>query len=108
MTAPLGCQPECLVKTLTWDQGRETARWADVEDALGVEVFFCEPRSPWQRPTNEQTNGLLRRWLPKGTDLNVGQVRLAIIEDRLNTTPRKLHGWESSHSVYTALNCNHR
>ena len=108
VTAALGRQPEHLVKTLTWDQGREMARWADVEDALDVKVFFCEPRSPWQRPTNEQTNGLLRRWLPKGTDLNVGAVRLAVIEDWLNTTPRKLHNWETSHSVYTALTCNHR
>ena len=84
------------------------ARWADLEAALGIEVYFCEPRSPWQRPTNEQTNGLLRRWLPKSTDLNIGQVRLAVIEDWLNTMPRKLHNWESSHSVYTALTCVHR
>ena len=71
-------------------------------------MYFCEPRSPWQRPTNEQTNGLLRRWLPKGPDLNVGAVRLAIIEDRLNAMPRKLHDWHSAHSVYTALCRNDR
>ena len=52
--------------------------------------------------------GLLRRWLPKGTDLNIGAVRLAIIEDLLNTMPRKLHDWHSAHSVYTELTCNHR
>ena len=84
------------------------ARWGDIEDALGVKVYFCDPRSPWQRPTNEQTNGLLRRWLPKGTDLNIGAVRLAIIEDHLNTMPRKLHDWHSAHSVYAELTCNHR
>ena len=108
VVAALRRQPEHLVKTPAWDQGREMARWADVEAALDMNVFFCEPRSPWQRPTNEQTNGLLRRWLRKGTDINVGQVRLAVIEDWLNTMPRKLHGWESSHSVYTALTCVHR
>ena len=108
VTAALARQPRHLVRTLTWDQGREMARWGDIEDALGVKVYFCDPRSPWQRPTNEQTNGLLRRWLPKGTDLNIGPVRLAIIEDHLNTMPRKLHDWHSAHSVYAELTCNHR
>ena len=104
----LSRQPRHMVKTLTWDQGREMARWQHVENATGAKVYFCEPRSPWQRPTNEQTNGLLRRWLPKGTDLIIGAVRLAIIEDRLNTMPRKLHDWDSAHSVYTALCRNDR
>ena len=83
-------------------------RWAHTEDALDVKAYFCDPRSPWQRPTNEQTNSLLRRWLPKGTDLNVGAVRLAVIEDHLNTMPRKLHDWHSAHSVYAELTCIHR
>ena len=108
VTAALARQPRHLVKTLTWDQGREMARWPDIEATLGIEVYFCDPHSPWQRPTNEQTNGLLRRWLPKSTDLNVGAVRLAIIEDHLNTMPRKLHDWDSAHSVYAALCRNHR
>ena len=108
VSAALARQPRHPLKTLTWDQGREMARWADIEAATGAEVYFCDPRSPWQRPTNEHTNGLLRRWLPKSTDLNVGAVRLAIIEDRLNTMPRKLHDWDSAHSVYTALCRNHR
>ena len=108
VTAALARQPRHLVKTLTWDQGREMARWPDIEATLGIEVYFCDPHSPWQRPTNEQTNGLLRRWLPKSTDLNVGAVRLAIIEDHLNTMPRKLHDWNSAHSVYAALCRNHR
>ena len=84
------------------------ARWADIEKNLGIKVYFCEPRSPWQRPTNEQTNGLLRRWLPKSTDLNIGPVRLAIIEDHLNTMPRRIHNWNSAQTAYTALSCNHR
>ena len=71
-------------------------------------MYFCEPRSPWQRPTNEQTNGLLRRWPPEGADLNVGAVRLSIIEDHPDTMPRKLHHWHSAQSVYTALSRNHR
>ena len=80
VTAALRRQPRHLVKTLTWDQGREMARWQHVEAALGIEVYFCEPRSPWQRPTNEQTNGLLRRWLLKGTDLKQGTISIALAE----------------------------
>ena len=108
VTAALGRQPGALVRSLTWDQGREMARWADIEAALGIEVFFCEPRSPWQRPTNEQTNALLRRWLPKGTSLDVGQLRLSVIEDNLNHMPRRLHDWQSAADIYTQLTCNHR
>jgi len=108
VTAALGRQPDHTVKTLTWDQGREMPRSADIEQALGIAVYFCDPHSPWQRPTNEQTNAMLRRWLPKGTDLDIGPAQLAIIEDNLNTMPRKLHDWHSAHSVYTALTCNHQ
>lgn len=108
VTAALARQPPHMVKTLTWDQGTEMARWADIENALGIEVYFCDPRSPWQRPTNEQTNGLLRRWPPKSTDLDIGPVRLAIIEHNLNTMPRQPHQWQSAQTVYTAQSCNHR
>ena len=108
VTATLARQPAALVRTLTWDQGREMARWADIEAALGIEVFFCEPRSPWQRPTNEHTNALLRRWLPKGTSLDIAQLRLSVIEDKLNHMPRRLHHWASAHDIYTQLTCNHR
>ena len=108
VAAALARQPACLVKTLTWDQGTEMARWADIEKALGIGVYFCDPHSPWQRGTNEQTNGILRRWLPKGTDLHIPAVRLSIIEDNLNTMPRKLHHWNSAQTVYTALSSNHR
>ena len=108
VTAALGRQPDHMVRTLTWDQGREMSRWADIEKALGIGVYFCDPRSPWQRPTNEQTNGILRRWLPKGTDLNIGKPRLAVIEDRLNNMPRKLHHWASAQTVYNALCRDHQ
>ena len=71
-------------------------------------ALLHEPRSPWQRPTNEHTNGLLRRWLPKGTNLDIGQLRLAVIEDNLNHMPRRLHHWQSAADIYTQLTCNHR
>ncbi len=108
VTAALARQPAHLVRSLTWDQGREMARWADIEEALSIEVFFCEPRSPWQRPTNEQTNGLLRRWLPKGTPLDLHSLRLSLIEDNLNWMPRRLHNWQSAADIYTQLSRNHR
>ena len=72
--------PKPLRKTLTWDQGREMSQWCSVEQQTGLSVYFCDPRSPWQRATNEHTNGMLRRWLPKSTNLNIGQIPLSIIE----------------------------
>ncbi len=108
VTAALGRQPAAMVKTLTWDQGTEMARWADIKNALDIEVYFCEARSPWQRATNEQTNGLTRRWLPKSTDLDINPVRLAIIEDYLNTMPRKLHIWKPAQTTYYELCCDHQ
>ena len=108
VTAALARQPAHLVRSLTWDQGREIARWADIAEALGIEVFFCEPHSPWQRPTNEHTNGLLRRWLPKSTPLDLSPLRLSIIEDNLNWMPRKLHHRASTADIHTRLSRNHR
>ena len=108
VTAALGRQPAPMFKTLTWDQGTEMARWAHIEESLGIEVYFCEPRSPWQRPTNEQTNGILRRWLPKGTDLDIGPARLSVIEDRINNMPRKLHRWNTAQTVYDDLCRDHQ
>lgn len=108
VTAALGRQPALMLKTLTWDQGTEMARWAHIEKSLGIQVYFCEPRSPWQRPTNEQTNGILRRWLPKGTDLNIATARLSVIEDRINNMPRKLHQWNTAQTVYDDLCRDHQ
>ena len=107
VAAALRRQPAAMLKTLTWDQGTEMAKWADIEKTAGIEVYFCEPRSPWQRPTNEQTNGILRRWLPKGTDLDIGAARLSVIEDRINTMPRKLHNWSSAQTIYNDLCRDH-
>ncbi|WP_419947226.1 hypothetical protein [Candidatus Poriferisodalis sp.] len=96
------------MRALTWDQGRETARWAGTETALDIEVFLCESRSFWQRPTNEQTNALLRRRLPKGTPLDLNPLKLSIIEDNLNWMPRRLHDWQSAADIYAQLSRNHQ
>ncbi len=81
------------------------ARWADIEQALNIDIYFYDAHSPWQRASNEQTNARLRRWLPKHTNLNINPAHLAIIEDNLNHMPRKLHNWQSAHNTYTNLNC---
>ena len=88
--------PQILRGTLTWDQGSEMAKHADIAIATGLQVFFCDPRSPWQRPTNENTNGLLRQYFPKGTDLSVFPADyLDYIALKLNTRPRKRHGFKT-------------
>ena len=88
--------PAALRRTLTWDQGVEMARWRGFADATGFEVYFCDPRSPWQRGTNENTNGLLRQFFPKGTDFSeVSDGEVARAQDLLNGRPRKTLGWRT-------------
>ena len=82
--------PEQLRKTLTWDQGSEMANHAKIAEATGLDIYFCDPRSPWQRGTNENTNGLLRQYFPKGTDLSIhGPGILERVQIEMNNRPRK-------------------
>ena len=96
ITASMSDLPDSLRRSLTWDQGAEMAQHAQLRIDADLDVFFCDPHSPWQRATNENTNGLLRQYFPRGTDLTRPNADdLVAVADALNTRPRKTLGWRT-------------
>lgn len=101
ITAQIGLLPGQLRQSLTWDQGAEMAQHVQLKIDAGIAVYFCDPHSPWQRPSNENTNGLLRQYFPKGTDLSRWTEKdLQAVAVTLNARPRKTLGWRTPAEVY--------
>jgi IS30 family transposase len=96
LEATMGSMPAGLLRSLTWDRGKELSAHAQFTIDTGISVFFADPHSPWQRGTNENTNGLLRQYFSKGTDLSRwGLDELLAVQDALNSRPRKVLGWKT-------------
>lgn len=100
----LRCVPKFMRKSMTYDRGTEMAMHQELTKRLDMPIYFCDPYSPWQRGTNENTNGLIRQYLPKGTDLSlVTQQQLTDIEFKLNNRPRKVLGFRTPLEVFNEL-----
>ena len=108
MIAKMADLPDQLLRTLTWDQGTEMANHAQIADATGLDIYFCDPHSPWQRGSNENTNGLLRQYFPKGTDLSFwGPGYLDTVAAELNNRPRKTLNWATAAEALDKLLSEH-
>ena len=108
IAATITTLPEQLRRSLTWDQGWEMAQHAKLRIDTGLAVYFCDPHSPWQRGTNENTNGLLRQYFPKGTDLNRHDIEdLRAVAGALNGRPRKTLKWKTPAEALNALLSQH-
>jgi IS30 family transposase len=104
LRARLGDLPSTLRRSIAWDQSAEMAHHLSITETPGAPVYFCDSRSPWQRGSNENTNGLLRDYFPKGTDLRVHATRhLLAVEDELNHRPRHVLGDHSPAELFEAL-----
>ena len=96
IAASMKAMPSQLGQSLTWDQGAEMSQHVQLRQVTGLKIYLCEPRSPWQRGTNENTNGLLRQYFPKGTDIaRYGADELAAVARTMNNRPRKVLGWKT-------------
>jgi transposase, IS30 family len=108
IVATIGTLPDFLRRSLTWDQGLELRRHKEITIAADLPVYFCDPHSPWQRGSNENTNGLLRQYFPKGTDLSVHTAEdLTFVADQLNGRPRQTLNWDTPAEAMAALLSTH-
>lgn len=104
MRKSIATLPDELRRSITWDQGAEMSTHASFTTATGIPIYFCDPHAPWQRGSNENTNGLLRQYLPKGTDLSKHSAAdLKRIQRSLNSRPRKTLGYLTPSEAYTQV-----